>query len=154
MALMPVWTGVSTPWRTITPGAMRSTGRVFVVRRGPLSSSGRPRGSTTRPRRAWPDRDLHHAAGRLDRVAFLDARGIAQDDGADRLLLEVEGHAVDIPGELQQLRGERVREAVDLGDPVADLDDGARPSASRQLASNPSMAALMMVVMSSERMAM
>ena len=28
MALMPVWTGVSTGLRSMTPGAMRSTGRV------------------------------------------------------------------------------------------------------------------------------
>ena len=54
MALMPVWTGVSTDLRTMTPGAMRSTGRVAVAAIGPLSSSGRPSGSTTRPSSAWP----------------------------------------------------------------------------------------------------
>jgi hypothetical protein len=54
MALMPVWTGVSTPWRTMTPGAIRSTGRVFVAVMGPLSSSGRPSGSTTRPSSSGP----------------------------------------------------------------------------------------------------
>ena len=30
-ALMPVWTGVSTDLRVMTPGAMRSTGRVAVA---------------------------------------------------------------------------------------------------------------------------
>jgi hypothetical protein len=40
IALMPVWTGVSTDLRTITPGAMRSTGRVAVALIGPLSSMG------------------------------------------------------------------------------------------------------------------
>ena len=54
MALTPVWTGVSTDLRTMTPGAMRSTGRVSFVAMGPLSSSGRPSGSTTRPSRAAP----------------------------------------------------------------------------------------------------
>ena len=54
MALTPVWTGVSTPLRTMTPGAMRSTGRLAVVAIGPLSSSGRPSGSTTRPSSAAP----------------------------------------------------------------------------------------------------
>ena len=44
---------------------------------------------------------------------------------ADRLLLEVEGHAHDAAGELEQLRRERTLEAVDLGDAVADLDHGA-----------------------------
>jgi len=54
IALIPVWTGVSTDWRTMTPGAIRSTGRVLVAAIGPLSSSGRPSGSTTRPRSARP----------------------------------------------------------------------------------------------------
>ena len=125
MALMPVWTGVSTLLRTMTPGAMRSTGRVAVASMGPLSSSGRPSGSTTRPMSAGADRHLDHAAGRLDRVAFLDPRVVAQDDRADRLLLEVEGHAHHAAGELEQLRRQRALEAVDLGDAVADLDHGA-----------------------------
>ena len=71
------------------------------------------------------DRHLDDAAGRLDRVAFLDRVVVAEDDRADRLLLEVEGHAHDAARELEQLRGERALEAVDLGDAVADLDDRA-----------------------------
>ena len=125
MALMPVWTGVSTDLRTMTPGAMRSTGRVAVAAIGPLSSSGRPSGSTTRPSSACADRHLDDAAGRLDRVAFLDRGRVAEDDRADRLLLEVEGHAHQPAGELEQLGRERAVQAVDLGDAVADLDDGA-----------------------------
>ena len=54
MALMPVWTGVSTDLRVMTPGATRSTGRNFVDVMGPLSSSGRPSGSTTRPMSSTP----------------------------------------------------------------------------------------------------
>ncbi len=54
MALIPVCTGVSTGWRTMTPGAMRSTGRVLVVSMGPLPSSGSPSGLTTRPISASP----------------------------------------------------------------------------------------------------
>src|SRR5437773_411970 len=54
IALIPVWTGVSTPCRTITPGAIRSTGRLALVSIGPLSSMGRPSGSTTRPSSAEP----------------------------------------------------------------------------------------------------
>ena len=54
MALTPVWTGVSTDLRTMTPGAMRSTGRLAVAAIGPLPSIGRPSGSTTRPSSAWP----------------------------------------------------------------------------------------------------
>ena len=72
MALMPVWTGVSTRLARDDAGATRSTGRVFVGVMGPLSSSGRPSGSTTRPISAWPTGHLHDAAGGLDLVAFLD----------------------------------------------------------------------------------
>ena len=124
IALMPVWTGVSTPLRTMTPGAIRSTGRVLVAVIGPLSSSGRPSGSTTRPRSPGPTGHLDDAARRLDDVALLDGRRIAEDDRAHGLLLEVEGHPEDAAGELEELRGERAGEPVDLGDAVADLDDG------------------------------
>ena len=124
IALTPVWTGVSTDLRTMTPGAMRSTGRVAVVAIGPLSSSGLAERVDDAPEQRGPDRDLDHAAGRLDRVAFLDRGGVAEDDRADRLLLEVEGHAHQPVGELEQLRRQRAGQAVDLGDPVADLDDG------------------------------
>ena len=74
-------------------------------------------------------RDLDDASGRLDRVAFLDRRRVAQDDRADRLLLEVEGHAHQPAREFEQLRRERAGQPVDLGDAVADLDHG--PDAAR-----------------------
>ena len=71
------------------------------------------------------DGDFDDATGRLDRVAFLDVAGIAEDDGTHRLFLEVEGHAHHAAGELQQLLRQRVRQAVDLRDAVADLHHGA-----------------------------
>src|SRR4029078_12795796 len=77
------------------------------------------------PEQGLPDRDLDHAAGRLDRVAFLDGAGVAQDDRADRLLLEVEGHAHHPAGELEHLGREGAVEAVDLRDAVTHLDDRA-----------------------------
>src|SRR6188508_1020891 len=76
IALMPVWTGVSTDLRTMTPGAIRSTGRALVVER-PAERVDHA------PQQGLPDRDLDHAAGRLDRVAFLDRAGVAQDDRTD-----------------------------------------------------------------------
>src|SRR3954447_239090 len=54
MALIPVCSGSLTGWRAITPGALNSSGRVSVVSIGPWPSSGRPSGSTTRPRSASP----------------------------------------------------------------------------------------------------
>jgi hypothetical protein len=71
------------------------------------------------------DRDLDDATRGLDRVAFLDLGRAAEDDRADRLLLEVEGHPEDVARELEQLAREGGVEAVDLGDAVADLDDRA-----------------------------
>src|SRR5918994_3225889 len=54
IAFSPVWTGEFTGWRWTTPGALNSAGRVSVVLTSPLSSSGRPSGSTIRPSSASP----------------------------------------------------------------------------------------------------
>ena len=53
-ALSPVCIGSSTGWRWTTPGALHSAGRVSVVLISPLSSSGRPSGSTRRPSSCSP----------------------------------------------------------------------------------------------------
>ena len=54
IALIPVCSGSFTGCRTMIPGAADSTLRVVVARIGPMPSSGRPRGSTTRPISAGP----------------------------------------------------------------------------------------------------
>ena len=54
MALIPVWSGVSTGWRVITPGATFSTGANSFVSIGPLPSIGSPSAFTTRPTSASP----------------------------------------------------------------------------------------------------
>ena len=71
------------------------------------------------------DRDLDDAARGLDGVAFLDRGGVAEDDRADGLLLEVQGHAHHPARELEHLGREGAVEPVDLGDAVTDLDDRA-----------------------------
>src|SRR4051794_17349609 len=53
-ALSPVCLGSSTGWRWTTPGALNSAGRVSEVLMSPLSSSGRPSGSTRRPSSCSP----------------------------------------------------------------------------------------------------
>src|SRR4051794_119120 len=53
-ALSPVCIGSSTGWRCTTPGALNSAGRVSEGLMSPLSSSGRPRGSTRRPSSSSP----------------------------------------------------------------------------------------------------
>src|ERR1044072_3314545 len=61
----------------------------------------------------------------LDRLALLDVLPLAEERGADVVLLEVEREAGDAVLELEHLGRERVLEAVDARDPVADLQHGA-----------------------------
>jgi len=58
-------------------------------------------------------------------LAFLDLVPLAEQRGADVVLLQVEGEAGDAVLELEHLHGDRVLEPVDPGDTVADLEDGA-----------------------------
>jgi len=80
-ALMPVWTGVSTDWRVITPG--RSARPV-----GSWCAGCRPcvqrvaEGIHDTAEEGLADRDLDDVAGGPDLVAFLDRRGVAEDHGA------------------------------------------------------------------------
>ncbi len=54
IALMPVWSGSFTGWRTMIPGASLSTLRVFFALIGPSPSIGRPSESTTLPTSSCP----------------------------------------------------------------------------------------------------
>ena len=72
---------------------------------------------------AHPDRE--DAAGRLDQLLLLEAGVLAQDDGADGLLVEVEGQALGPVLELEDLVDRAAGQAGDAGDAVADLDDAA-----------------------------
>ena len=64
-------------------------------------------------------------AAAADGLALLDVLPLAEERGADVVLLEVQGDADDAVLELEHLERERVLEAVHAGDPVADLEDGA-----------------------------
>src|SRR6185295_1549111 len=75
--------------------------------------------------KAGADRHAHDLAGATDRLALLHVLPLAEERGADVVLLEVErdpGHAVL---ELEPLECHTVLEAVDAGDAVADLEDAA-----------------------------
>src|SRR3954451_1306393 len=54
IALRPVCIGSLTGWRWTTPGALNSAGRIWDVSTSPFPSSGRPSGSTMRPRSSSP----------------------------------------------------------------------------------------------------
>src|SRR4029077_12936846 len=71
------------------------------------------------------DRDARDRAGALDGLALLDVLPLTEERRADVVLLEVEGEAADAVLELEHLRRDAVLEAVDAGDPVADLQHRA-----------------------------
>jgi hypothetical protein len=123
-ALMPVCSGSPTGWRCTTVGACSSRMRRPSATISPLPSIGLPSGSTTRrgSRRRPGPRGCRRAA---DRLALLDAGRVAQQHGADLAGVEVERQAEHAALELEQLVGHRGVQALDAGDAVTDLGDGA-----------------------------
>src|SRR5438034_3937612 len=76
------------------------------------------------------DRNLEHAGGAADFIAFLQLEVIAEDHGADVVFFEVEGEGSDFlarlgGGHLEHLARHRLLEAVDARDAVLYLEDGA-----------------------------
>ena len=78
------------------------------------------------------DRDLEQLAGALHGVALRDLVPIAEEHGADVVLLEVERQPDHVVRQLEHLEGHAVVDPVDAGDPVADLEHGARPPRGRR----------------------
>ena len=71
------------------------------------------------------DRYREHLAGALDLLTLFDLLEVTEDHRADAVLVEVERNAEDATGELQQLLGHDRGQALDVGDAVARVDDGA-----------------------------
>ena len=125
IALMPVWSGSFTGWRSTTPGALNSSGRVSLVSiAGPPSMAIAERIDHPADQRV-ADRHRHHLAGAPDRVALADLLPLAEQHRGDVVLLEVEREAGDAVVELELLERDARIEPVDAGDAVADLDHGA-----------------------------
>src|SRR6185369_13307481 len=82
-----------------------------------LAVDGLPEGVDDAPDDRLTDRDVHDPAGALDRVALLDEARVAEERGADVVLLEVEHQAHQalsvLPCELEELAGHRPGEPVD-----------------------------------------
>src|SRR5205085_3493442 len=74
---------------------------------------------------AVADGDREDLTGRLDRLTLLDVVDLAEDHGADRVLVEVQRQAQGARLELEDLVDRRVGKARHAGDAVADLDDAA-----------------------------
>src|SRR5439155_14426812 len=77
------------------------------------------------PDQLRPDRHARDGAGALDRLALLDLVPLAEERGADVVLLKVEREAGDAVIELEQLQRDAVLEPVDASDPVTHLENGA-----------------------------
>ena len=91
----------------------------------PLAVDGVAQRVDDAPDECHAGRDRDHAPGRLDRVAFLDLGLVAEDDGADVVLLEVQCDARGATRKLEQLVHHALVEAVDARDAVTDLEDRA-----------------------------
>ena len=124
IALIPVWSGSFTGWRSTTPGALNSSGRrsLGLDRRTAVERVAERVDDAADQRVA--DGDARHTPGALRGVAFLDLLPLAEERGADVVLLEVEREPGDAVLELEHLQRDGGLEAVDAGDSVADLEDG------------------------------
>ena len=70
-------------------------------------------------------RHFEDAAGRLDRVAFLQRFVVAEHDGADRILFEVQRETEQVPRELDHFAVANIGQAVDTADTVGNRNDRA-----------------------------
>src|SRR2546425_3969087 len=86
---------------------------------GPLAVNWLAQGIHHSSNQSFPDRDLHDAPGTPDLIAFLDLGIGTEQHGPDVVLFQVEGQAINVVRELQQLPGHTFFETVDAGDAVA-----------------------------------
>ena len=71
------------------------------------------------------DRHRQHLAGALDLLALFDLLEVAEDHRADAVLVEVQRDAEHPAGELEELLRHHRGQALDVGDAVTGVDDGA-----------------------------
>ena len=69
-------------------------------------------------------RNLHDPASATDDVAFLDQRFAAKQNCADGIR-QVQHQAINSMGKFQQFAGHRLLESADVGNAVAEGNDGA-----------------------------
>ena len=92
---------------------------------GPLPSIGCPSALTTRPSSSSPTGTEMMRPVRLTVSPSLISVELAEQHGADALLLEVQRDAEDAVRELEHLAGHGALDAVHARDAVADRDDAA-----------------------------
>ncbi|OPY62501.1 MAG: hypothetical protein A4E56_01315 [Pelotomaculum sp. PtaU1.Bin065] len=69
-------------------------------------------------------RHRNNPAGALDGVALFNMLVRAENNTADVVFFQVEGHPQHAAWEFQQFHGHTIHQAVYPGDPVTDLDNG------------------------------
>ena len=119
---MPVCTGSFTGWRSTTPGALNSSGRVSEARDRRAAVDRLAERVDDAADQLVADGHARDAARATDGLAFRDELPVAEQRGADVVLLEVERDAGDAVLELEHLHRDGALEPVDAGDPVADLE--------------------------------
>ncbi len=71
----------------------------------------------------FADRNLRNTSRALDRIAFLHPNVIAHEYGADIIFFKVQRDSIEAAGELKHFTGHGSVKAIDLGNPVSDLND-------------------------------
>ncbi len=75
------------------------------------------------PQQFRADRHLDHPAGAFGDVALFDLAVLTEENAADIVLLEVQSHAENAVGELDQFHGHDIFQAIDTGDAIANLEN-------------------------------
>ena len=103
MALMPVCSGSHTGWRLDDARGLDLEPAGLVGGDGALAVDRLAQGVDHPAEQGVADPDREDPPGRLDQLLLLEAGVLAQDDGADGLLVEVEGQSLGAVGELEDL---------------------------------------------------
>ena len=119
MAFSPVAIGSFTGWRSMTPGARRSSGNVLVGVDRTLVVDGIAQRIDHAADQGIAHRHAHDAAGAFDLVAFFDFGVFAQQHHAHLVFFQVHGDAGDVVREGEQFARHDLVQAINAGDAVA-----------------------------------
>ena len=93
MALMPVWSGSFTGWRSMTPGRLHLQAPAELGDDRALAVDGLAEGVDHPAEQGVADRHRQDPAGRPDDLALLERVDLAEHHRADGVLVQVEGQA-------------------------------------------------------------
>jgi len=129
MAFRPVIRGTFTGCRSSTPGEHAGSLHLDLARLGGGHRTLAVNGLTHRAEHPPDHGFTHRHRGDIARpgnlIAFLDVGIFTEDGHTDGILFQVQDHAEDVSGELDQLAGHDVPQPVNAGDTIAHLKDRA-----------------------------